>query len=132
MKPKAVMSHKNKIRDSLEQQDPSELFDVPTDKPTTVPELPRSSAQAVLLKKGMAVRNVKPKKKPEKYVPSMKGKKYTIALTQIVASLKESKDAMLMAHMSVKPMSNRVHCNADIIGHGLGSAVPEGSHQEVG
>ncbi len=44
----------------LGQQDPSERFNVPTAEPTTVPEVPSSSAQAVSSKnKGMAACNVR-------------------------------------------------------------------------
>jgi hypothetical protein len=71
----------NKI-DGLGQQDSSKRFDVPTAEPTTVPEV----AHSVLPKKGMAACNVGLRKQPEKYIPSMKGSKYTVALTQIVAS----------------------------------------------
>jgi hypothetical protein len=46
----------------------------------------------------------------------MKGNKYSVALTQIVASLKESKDAMSMAQMSVKLMNKGVHHNSDVVG----------------
>jgi hypothetical protein len=63
----------------------------------------------------MAAQNARLRKKPEKYVPSIKGNKYAVALTQIVACLKESKDAMLMAQMSVKLMNKEVHCNLDIV-----------------
>jgi hypothetical protein len=64
----------------------------------------------------MASRKVRLRKNPEKYVPSIKGNKYTVALSQIVASLKESKVAMSMAQMSVKLMSNGMHHNADMVG----------------
>jgi hypothetical protein len=107
-----VPEEQNKV-DGLRQQDPSKRFDVPTAEPTTVPEVPSSPAQAVSPKKEMAVCNVRVRKKPEKYVPSMKGNKYAVVQTQIVTSLKESKDAMLMAQMSVKLMSNGVHHNVD-------------------
>jgi hypothetical protein len=46
----------------------------------------------------------------------MKGIKYTVALTQIVASLKESKDEMCMAQMPVNLMSKGVPRNTDIVG----------------
>jgi hypothetical protein len=39
----------------------------------------------------------------------MKGNKYAVALTWIVANLKESKDAMSMAQMSAKLMNKGVH-----------------------
>ncbi len=81
----------NKIDvDGIGQQESSKRFYIHTVEPTTVPEV----AQAVLPKKGMAVRNIRLRKQPKKYIPSMKGNKYAVALTQIVASLKESKDAI--------------------------------------
>ena len=46
----------------------------------------------------------------------MKGNKCTVVLTQIVASLKESKDAISTAQMFVKLMNKGVHQNADIVG----------------
>jgi hypothetical protein len=66
--------------------------------------------------KSMAARNTRIRKLPEKYVPSMKGNKNTVVLTQIVASLKESKDAISTAQMFVKLMNKGVHQNADIVG----------------
>jgi hypothetical protein len=42
---------------------------------------------AVSLKKGMAGRNARVRKQPKKYVPSMKGNKYAVSLTQIKMSL---------------------------------------------
>jgi len=68
-------------------------------------EPPRVETLAPSPKKGMAARNARNRKQPEKYVPSMKGNKYTVALTQIAASLKGSKHAMSMAQMSVKFVS---------------------------
>jgi hypothetical protein len=79
----------------------------------------------------MAARNARNRKQPEKYAPSMKGNKYVVALTQIVASLKGSKHAMSMAQMSVKMMLNGEHRKADTK-HDYGPAINEGSHQEVG
>ncbi len=46
----------------------------------------------------------------------MKGNKYAVALTQIVASLNGSKNAMSMAQMSVKLMSKSAHRKADTVG----------------
>jgi hypothetical protein len=57
----------------------------------TVPEDPAPPSQ------GMAVRNARVRKPPEKYVPSRKGNKYAVAMTQTAASLKDSKHAMAMA-----------------------------------
>ncbi len=45
----------------------------------------------------------------------MKGNKYALALTRIGASLKEGKDAMCMAQMSVNLMNKGVLCYADIV-----------------
>ncbi len=56
-------------------------------------------------RQGMAARNTRVRNPPEKYVPSMKGNKYAVAMTQIVASLGTSKHAVAMAQMSVKLMS---------------------------
>ena len=53
---------------------------------------------------------------PERYIPSMKGKKYDIAMTQIADSLKGSKNARALAQMSVNLMSSGVHRQADIVG----------------
>ncbi len=60
--------------------------------------------------------NARNRKQPEKYVPSMRGNEYAVALTQIVASLKGSKHAMSMAQMSVKLMSKGAHRKADRVG----------------
>ncbi len=46
----------------------------------------------------------------------MSGNKYAVALTQIVASLRGSKNALSMAQMSVKLMSPGVHRKADTVG----------------
>ncbi len=106
-----VSEARNKI-DGLGQQDSNKCFDIPTSEPTTVPEV----AQAVFPKKEMAPCNIRLRKQPEKYIPSMKGKTYAVALTQIVTSLKESKDAMCMAQMSVNLMNKGVHQNAEVVG----------------
>jgi hypothetical protein len=71
---------------------------------------------AVSPKKGMAGRNARVRKQPEKYVPSMKGNKYAVALIQIKMSLYGSKDALSMAQRSVKLMSKGLHRCADIVG----------------
>ncbi len=46
----------------------------------------------------------------------MKGNKYAVALTQIVASLRGSKNALSMTQMSVKLMLPGVHMKADTVG----------------
>jgi hypothetical protein len=63
----------------------------------------------------MAARNTRARKPHEKYIPAMKGNKYDVAMTQIAASLKGSKNAMTMAQMSVKLMSPGAHSRADIV-----------------
>jgi hypothetical protein len=55
-------------------------------------------------------------KKPSAYTPSMTGKKYAVALTQTVASLRGTKNALSMAQMSVKLMSPGVHRKANTVG----------------
>jgi hypothetical protein len=55
-------------------------------------------------------------KKPSAYAPSMTGNKYAVALTQIVASLQGSKNALSMAQMSVKLMLPGVHRKASTVG----------------
>jgi hypothetical protein len=64
----------------------------------------------------MVACNVRLRMQLEKYIPSMKGNKYAVELTQIVASLKESKDVKCLAHMSVNLMNKGVHQNAGIVG----------------
>jgi hypothetical protein len=46
----------------------------------------------------------------------MTDNKYAVALTQIVASLQDSKNALSMAQMSVKLMLPGVHKKADTVG----------------
>jgi hypothetical protein len=78
-----------------------------------LPSIPEDPAQP---SQGMAARNARVRKLPEKYVPSTKGNKCAVAMTQIAASLKDSKHAMALAQMSVKLMSPGVHRQADIVG----------------
>ncbi len=63
--------------DGLGQQD--KAIQAPPAAP--VPEDPAPPAQ------GMAARNARVRKPPEKYVPSMKGNKYAVAMTQIAVLL---------------------------------------------
>jgi hypothetical protein len=53
----------------------------------------------------MAARNARNRKKPEKYILTMSGKKYTVALTDIS-----------MAQMLVKLIPNGAHMRADRVG----------------
>ena len=57
----------------------------PTEEPSVEPITAPAVTHAPSPKKGMSARNARNRKQPEKYVPSMKGNKYTVALTQIVA-----------------------------------------------
>ncbi len=94
------------FNDGLGQQD--EETQAPPAMP--VPEDPAPPRQ------GMAARNDRARKPPEKLVPSMKGNKYAVAMTQIAALLEKSKHAMAMAQMSVKLMSPGEHRRADLVG----------------
>jgi hypothetical protein len=67
-------------------------------------------------KEGMAAHNTRNRKQPEKYVPSMQGNKYQIALAQITNSLGSSKTSMAFAMMSVKLMNKSTHQCADVVG----------------
>ncbi len=110
--------------DGLGHQDPSKpehLIMPPMEHPTVEPvtkvaSTPIPVKNAVSPKKGMAARNARVRKQPEKYVPSMKGNKYAVALTQIKMSLYRSEDTLSMAQRSVKLMSKGLHRCADIVG----------------
>ena len=104
------------VQDGLEQE-PQETSHEPgtarrpTGEPTAAPvQDPAPPSQ------GMAARNARVRKPPEKYVPTLKGNKYAVALTQITKSLKKSKHGVAMAQMSVKLMSKGEHRKADIVG----------------
>jgi hypothetical protein len=111
------------VNDGLGQQD--EETQAPPAMPA--PEDPAPPHQ------GMAARNVRVRKPPEKLVPSMKGNKYAVAMTQIATLLEKSKHAMAMAQMSVKLMSPGEHRWADLVGLVMahGTVIHEGSYQEV-
>ncbi len=110
--------------DGLGHQDSSEperLIMPPTEHSTVKPTMKVASTSipiknAVSLKKGMAARNARVRKQPKKYVPSMKGNKYAVTLTQIKMSFYGSEDALSMAQRSVKLMSKGLHRCADIVG----------------
>jgi hypothetical protein len=57
----------------------------------------------------MVVRNARNRKQPEKYVPSMQGNKYQVALAQITTSLGSSETSMAFAQMSIKIMNKGTH-----------------------
>ncbi len=98
--------------DGLKQQ---ETNAAPTEKPSAEPTIvPTEDPAPPSL--GMAACNARARKPCEKYVPTMKGNKYAVVMTQIAALLKDSKHAMAMAQMSVKLMSPGVHSPADVAG----------------
>ena len=85
--------------------------EMPSAKPTVEPiAAPRGSSSPA---KRRSTRTVK---KPSAYTPSMTGNKYAVALTQIVASLQGSKNALSLAQMSVKLMVPGVHRKANTVG----------------
>ncbi len=104
--------------DGLEQQDPTGCTAaLPTAEPTTSTEKVKGLVKkAASPKIGMAARNSWVRKAPAKYVPSMKGNKYAIALNQITLLLQGSKDALCMVQRLVKLMGKGLHRCADIIG----------------
>jgi hypothetical protein len=65
---------------------------------------------------GMAARNARVRKPPEKFIPSMQGNKYDTALAQITASLGKSENSLAFAQMSVKLMNKEDHRRADMVG----------------
>ncbi len=79
-------------------------------------EPPTLETPAQMPPTGMAARNVRVRKPPEKFIPSMQGNKYEIALAQITASFGKSKNALAFAQMSVKLMSKGEHRRADLVG----------------
>jgi hypothetical protein len=61
---------------------------VPTDEPTTIPKKVKCPVKKVASPKtGIAAQKSRARKAPEKYVPSMRGNKYAIALIQITSLL---------------------------------------------
>jgi hypothetical protein len=103
--------------DGLKQQDPTEGASVPIAEPTTIPKKVKSPVKKVASPKtGMASQKSCARKAPKKDVPSMKGNKYAIALTQITMLLQGSKDALCMAQRLVKLMEKGLHGCADIVG----------------
>jgi hypothetical protein len=61
-------------------------------------------------------RNARIRKQPEKYVPSMQGNKYQVALAQITTSLGSSETSMAFAQMSIKLMNTGTHQRSDVVG----------------
>jgi hypothetical protein len=102
-----VPQEQNKVY-GLRQQDPIRApTETPSVEPTTVPIGSSSPAKR---------RSTRMAKKPSAYTPSMTGNKYAVDLTQIVASLRGSKNALSMAQMSVKLILPGVHRKSNTVG----------------
>jgi hypothetical protein len=71
-------------------------------------------------------------KKPSAYTPSMTGNKYSVALTQIVASLGGSKNGLSMAQTSIKLMLPGVHRKANTVGMIMAQLSMKASIQKWG
>ncbi len=73
-------------------------------------------AETASTKEGMAACSTWNKKQLKKYIPSMQGNKYQVALAQITTSLGSSKTSMAYAMISVKLMNKGTHQRADVVG----------------
>ncbi len=62
---------------------------------------PIDEPEAASPKAGMAVCNAHNRRQPQKYVPSMQGNKYQVALAQITTSLGTSDTSMALAKMYI-------------------------------
>jgi hypothetical protein len=65
---------------------------------------------------GMAACNARVRKPPQKFILSMQGNRYEIALAQITNSLVTSENLMAFAQMSIKLMNKGDHRCADVVG----------------
>jgi hypothetical protein len=77
---------------------------------------PIDEPDAASLKIGMARCNTCNRKQPQKYVQSMQGNKYQVALAPITTSLGTSETSMTLAKMSIKLMNKGIYQCADIVG----------------
>jgi len=91
------------------------VFDTALDDGLEQEAVAEPEIQVAPPKEGMAAQNTRNRKQPEKYVPSMQGNKYQIALAQITTSLGSSKTSMAFAMMSVKLMNKGTHRRADVV-----------------
>ena len=66
------------------------------------------------------------KKWKHSYVPSYKGSKYDLALTQVTKSLQGANNATSLAQMFIKLMSKGVHSKADTVGLVMAQVKPNG------
>ena len=81
----ANVLQETRFDDGLGQQDTTL-----TQETTLIQAMP-VPADSALPCQGMTTQNARVRKPPEKYIPSMKGKKYAIAMTQIAESLRAAK-----------------------------------------
>ena len=77
---------------------------------------PIDEPEAASPKAGMAARKACNRKQLQKYIPSMQGNKYQVALAQITTSLGASGTSMAHAKLSIKLMNKGFHQCADIVG----------------
>jgi len=63
------------------------VFDTASDDGLDQEALAEPEIQAAPPNEGMAAHNTRNRKQPEKYIPSMQGNKYQVALAQITTSL---------------------------------------------
>jgi hypothetical protein len=121
--------------DGLKQQDLTEgAAAAPNAEPTTSPKKAKSPAKKTAPPQmGMAAQNSCARKALEKYVPSMKGKKYAIASIQITSFSQGSKEGRPVHGAEVGEVDgegsaqmHRYHW------HGHGTSVHEGSPEEMG
>ncbi len=77
---------------------------------------PINKPEAASPKTGMVACKARNRKQPQKYVLSMQGNKYQVALAQIITSLGTSGASMALAKMSVKLVTKGIHQHADIVG----------------
>ncbi len=70
---------------------------------------PINQPEAASPKAGMAACNACNRKQPQKYVPSMQGNKYKVALAQITTSLGTSDTSMALVKMPVNPFLSTQH-----------------------
>jgi hypothetical protein len=92
------------------------VFDMALDDGLDQEAVAEPEIQVAPPKEGMAARNTRNRKQPEKYVSNMQGNKYQVALAQITTSLGSSKTSMEFAMMSVKLMNKGTHQRADVVG----------------
>ncbi len=91
------------------------VFDTALDYGLNQGAVTETATQVDSPKVGMAARNACNRKQPEKYVPSMQGNKYQVALAQITTSLGSSETSMAFAQMSVKLMIKGTHQRSDVV-----------------